>query len=85
MSKIDEALARVNAAMGKLEGAFEAANDTVPSGGGEQKLHKEIEVLRARAKEDAKLRAEAAGAVREALMDLRGAMARSQSGEQANA
>ena len=81
MSNIDDALARVNAAMEKLETAFEAkaasdakAVSAAPAGGGETKLKKEIQVLRARAEEDARLRAEAAGAVREALRDLRGAV-----------
>ncbi len=85
MSKIEEALARLNNAMDTLEGAFEAAGESPPVEGDAGNLHEEIRVLRARAQEDAKLRSEAAGAVREALRDLRGAMTRGQTGEQANA
>ncbi|MFK7945931.1 MAG: hypothetical protein AB8B85_23895 [Paracoccaceae bacterium] len=83
-SKLDHALARMNAAMTKLENAFDGAEppaiwgDQVPDAPGlkanQDEMAKEIRALRARANEDAKLREEAATAVREALRDLRGAV-----------
>ena len=86
MSKIDEALGRLGQALDSLEQAFDAAGGVAPAPDEETaRLHEEIRVLKTRAAEDARLRAEAAGAVREALRDLRGAMARGRNGEQANA
>ena len=87
MSRIEAALARLTGAMDRLEEAVEVAATSGPADTAEaERLQDEIQVLRSRAEEDVKLRAEAAGAVREALRDLRGAMTRSaQSGEQANA
>ena len=84
MSKIDDALGRLTKALDGLEASFDAAGGEVADAETTH-LHEEIRVLKARAEEDARLRAEAAGAVREALRDLRGAMARGQTGEQANA
>lgn len=84
MSRIEAALVRLTGALDQLEAAVEASG---PADAAEaERLQDEIQILRSRAEEDAKLRAEAAGAVREALRDLRGAMVRStRSGEQANA
>jgi len=85
MNKIDTAIARLDGAMTRLEqamaedaGAVAEADMAVKAE--RDRLEDEVRVLRARAEEDAKLRAEAASAVREALRDLRGAVAR-QSGE----
>lgn len=87
MSRIDAALSRLSGALDRLEEAVQTAAAGGPADAAEAvRLHEEIQVLRARADEDARLRAEAAGAVREALRDLRGAMTRgTQPGEQANA
>lgn len=83
-SKLDEALARMNDALTLLEAAFDAAEPpeiwgeetpNAPSLRAErEEMAEEIRALRARAHEDAKLREEAAIAVREALRDLRGAV-----------
>ena len=87
MEKIDSAITRIGSALDRLEKVIDdrmatetlwgdstedvpelrVANDT---------LETEVRELRARAAEDAKLRAEAAEAVREALSDLRGAVTR---------
>lgn len=87
MSGIEAALTRLTGALDHLEEAVEAVVTAGPADAAEaQRLQDEVLTLRARAEEDARLRAEAAGAVREALRDLRGAMTRStQTGEQANA
>ena len=87
MSRINAALERLTGALERLEGAMDDLGATVPTDPHDAlRLQDEIQVLKARAQEDARLRAEAAGAVREALRDLRGAMVRSaQPGEQANA
>ena len=86
MSKLDEALARINSAMDRLENVIDTrVGETVWGDVDEEapdlrmehgQLQDEVKALRARAAEDAKLRAEAADAVREALSDLRGAMTR---------
>ena len=87
MSRINAALERLTGALERLEGAMDDLGAAVPTDPHDAlRLQDEIQVLKARAQEDARLRAEAAGAVREALRDLRGAMVRSaQPGEQANA
>lgn len=82
--KLDDALARMDAALAKLEEAFDAAEppaiwgDETPNSpalnADSEKMAAEIKALRARAHEDAKLREEAALAVRQALRDLRGAV-----------
>ena len=87
MSKLDDALNRINKALDRLETAVETRSvvDTVWGDMEDDapdlrvahdELQDEVKALRARAAEDAKLRAEAADAVREALSDLRGAMTR---------
>lgn len=87
MTSIDNALTRISAALDRLETAVETRSvvDTVWGDVQEDapslrvahdELQDEVKALRARAAEDAKLRAEAADAVREALSDLRGAMTR---------
>lgn len=87
MSNLDNALTRIGAALDRLETAIETRSvvDTVWGDVDEKapdlrvandQLQDEVKALRARAAEDAKLRAEAADAVREALSDLRGAMTR---------
>ncbi|MEM6624786.1 MAG: hypothetical protein AAF674_21420 [Pseudomonadota bacterium] len=83
MSKLDRALSRMDAAIGQLEAAIDArpgsseveVSEELPVLQAERdQLEGEVEALRARAKEDARLRSEAAAAVREALRDLRGAV-----------
>ncbi len=76
MSKINAALERLNTSMARLEAAYDAADAAVEPPEAGDDLHQEIQRLRSRRDEDAKLRAEAAGAVREALQDLRGAVTR---------
>lgn len=87
MSNINTALTRISGALDRLETAIETRSvvDTVWGDVEEEapelrvandQLQDEVKALRARAAEDAKLRAEAAVAVREALSDLRGAMTR---------
>ena len=83
-SNLDTALARMDAALAKLEAAFDGTEP--PAIWGDEtpevpdlrverdEMAEEIRALRARADEDAKLREEAAIAVREALRDLRGAV-----------
>ena len=87
MSSIDTALTRISTALDRLETAIETREvvdqtvwgDATPDAPdlrvAHDHLENEVKALRARAAEDAKLRAEAADAVREALSDLRGAMA----------
>ncbi len=87
MTKIEAAIERMTAAITALEGEIEAAAakmtaavDTVDAEVAEipelmserDQLADEVKALRERAEEDARLRAEAAVAVREALDDLRG-------------
>lgn len=84
MSRLEEALQRLDTAVADLEGALLAAGagavaaevgPELPELRSERdKLADEVQALRARAAEDAELRAEAALAVREALNDLRGAV-----------
>ena len=81
-SRLDEALARMDTALDKLEAAFDAAeppaiwgdeSTSTPELRAERdKMADEIRELRSRAHEDARLREEAALAVRDALRDLRG-------------
>lgn len=82
MGRLEEALTRLGNAVEDLEVAVEsveAADGNSPSSSElpvlmteRDELADEVKALRARAAEDAELRAEAALAVREALNDLRG-------------
>ena len=83
MGRLEEALKRLGNAVQDLETAIEAAEPVerdpevssteLPVLLSERdELAEEVKALRARAAEDAELRAEAALAVREALNDLRG-------------
>ena len=94
MNKIDAALVRMSNALDRLDENIEAHLAGPDSAGlnvpglkaAHDQLEIEVEALRARAAEDARLRAEAAEAVREALSDLRGAMAaKAEDGAPANA
>ncbi|MEM7189863.1 MAG: hypothetical protein AAF439_09650 [Pseudomonadota bacterium] len=94
MEKIDDAIGRLGAAVGRLEAAMDAMPDRasknaaapVEASEDHAKLEAEVMTLRARAEEDAKLRAEAASAVRAALTDLRSAVTRQvEGGTPANA
>ena len=96
MTKTEAALERLEAALGRLEIAAEAAEakqdsdearPELPFPSEERdRLEGEIRSLRERAKEDARLRAEAADAVRDALSDLRTIVAqRNGQGAAANA
>lgn len=92
MTTLNKAMARMDAALTRLEAAFDAArpgevgSDEAPGSAELQherdKMADEIRALRARTDADARLREEAAEAVREALRDLRGAV---DQGEPANA
>ncbi len=83
MSELDEALRRLDGAVARLESAI--AHGAPPGAGDDRTdlraerdlLAGEVSRLRARAAEDARLRAEAAAAVRDALHDLRGAIGQS--------
>ncbi len=83
MGRLEEALARLGNVVADLEAAVEASEavdrtSAVSSSelpvllNERDELAEEVQALRARAAEDAELRAEAALAVREALNDLRG-------------
>lgn len=80
MSKLDSALARMDAALGRLEKAVDAVSeepgeDELDAVRAERdELSEEVKALRAQTEEDARLRLEAAEAVRAALNDLRGAV-----------
>ena len=80
MSQLDEALRRLDGAVARLEAAMSgrAGDGQDPDMAGivaeRDRLAHEVQRLRARAADDARLRAEAAAAVREALHDLRGAI-----------
>lgn len=86
MRQIEEALARMGQVVDRLEVAVEDVLTGEDIWGTEDaeladvmserdRLAGEVETLRARAEADAELRAEAASAVRQALTDLRGAVA----------
>lgn len=86
MRQIEEALARMGQVVDRLEVAVEDVLTGEDIWGAEDaeladvmserdRLAGEVETLRARAEADAELRAEAASAVRQALTDLRGAVA----------
>jgi len=86
MNKIDDAIGRLGAALTRLEQAL--ADGVAPQAAEDgalqtehARLAAEVQVLRGRAADDARLRTDAAGAVREALRDLRGAVARQGGGE----
>lgn len=91
MSQLDEALRRLDGAVARLESAIEggASRAADPEIGELQaernRLAEEVRKLRGRSAEDAKLRAEAAAAVREALHDLRGAIGQPADGMYGNA
>ena len=75
MSQLEVALRRLDGAVARLEAAVgeeraPGADLTVER----DRLAEEVEQLRARSAEDARLRVEAARAVRSALHDLRGAI-----------
>jgi hypothetical protein len=80
MDQLDEALRRLDGAVARLESAVDHGNSANGADGGSDlhaerdRLAEEVSRLRARAAEDARLRAEAAAAVRDALTDLRGAI-----------
>lgn len=86
MSQLEEALRRLDGAVARLEGSLSSAETAGARAGGDggtdlaalraerDELAEEVRILRERAVEDARLRAEAARAVREALQDLRGAV-----------
>jgi hypothetical protein len=79
MSQLDEALRRLDGAVARLESAVADGALAGPDTDREllaerNRLAEEVHRLRARAAEDARLRAEAAAAVRDALHDLRGAI-----------
>lgn len=85
MSRLDEAMQRLGAALTRLEAAFDERLASSGSGLAEleterDQLWQEVQELRAQANEDARLRAEAAAAVREALHDLRGAVGQDPAG-----
>ena len=84
-SELEQAMARLDAALNRLETAIDSQmkpgeiwgeeTPEIPQLRAERDgLADEIRVLRDRAAKDAELRAEAATAVREALADLRGAV-----------
>lgn len=82
MGQLDEALQRLDGAVARLEsavrtGATGGDPDLAGLADERDRLAEEVRRLRARASEDARLRAEAAAAVREALHDLRGAIGHS--------
>ncbi len=85
MKELERALRRLDGAVKLLEttiddGAMSASvseevgADVAALGAERDRLVEEVERLRAQAEEDARLRAEAARAVRSALHDLRGAV-----------
>ena len=83
MSELERALWRLDGAVARLEAAIDAgampaagaaAEELAALGAGRDRRADAVERLRARAAEDARLRAEAARAVRSALDDLRGAV-----------
>lgn len=79
MSQLDDALQRLDAAVTRLETALGERAASAGAGLADleaerDQLSHEVLELRARADEDARLRTEAAAAVRDALHDLRGAI-----------
>jgi hypothetical protein len=83
MSELESALQRLGDAVKRLETAMDEQDETagdapeveIPAVVAERDhLANEVEKLQARADEDKLLRAEAADAVRQALIDLRGAV-----------
>ena len=80
MPDIDSALAKLEAALdraaaanaGKHDGAEALVSELEEVRAERDRLQAEIETLRSASEEDARLRAEAADAVRNALADLRG-------------
>lgn len=86
MSQLEMALRRLQGAVARLEGALgdaampdagardAAASQAAALGDERDRLAEEVERLRDRASEDARLRAEAATTVRSVLHDLRGAV-----------
>lgn len=84
MKTVDDAIDRMDAALARLEAVFDAVEPPaiwghetpeIPELKRERdQMADEIRNLRARADADAKLRQEAAVAVRQALRDLRGAV-----------
>ena len=91
MSQLDEALNRLDGAVARLEAALAGGtpgrddSDVAGLRAERSRLADEVRTLRGRAAEDARLRAEAAAAVREALHDLRGAIGRPPEGMHGNA
>ncbi len=91
MSQLDEALRRLAGAVARLEEALAKGGttgddpDIAELRAERGRLVDEVRTLRGRAAEDARLRAEAAAAVREALHDLRGAIGRPAEGMHGNA
>lgn len=88
MSQLDEAMQRLDRALTRLETAIEArvaasGPDIADLEAERDQLWQEVQELRARSSEDARLRAEAAAAVREALHDLRGAVGERTGGDHA--
>lgn len=86
MSELDKALDRLGSAVAHLiEGAgrkqndSEAAEQLAELTAERDRLKAEVKTLLDQRKEDAKLRSEAAEAVRDALSDLRGLVAQSES------
>ena len=84
MSELESALRRLDGAVARLEATvgergMPAPPELAELGAERDRLAEEVGRLRDRAAEDARLRAEAARAVRSALHDLRGAV------DQANA
>ncbi|HET7410262.1 MAG TPA: hypothetical protein VFJ13_08665 [Paracoccaceae bacterium] len=95
MSQLEHALRRLDGAMARLESAIAAgvldgavagaAPEVAELQAERDRLSDEVWRLRARADEDARLRAEAAAAVRDALHDLRGAIGQEPQGMHGNA
>jgi uncharacterized coiled-coil DUF342 family protein len=86
MSELDKALDRLGSAVAQLiEGAgrkqngAEVADQLAELTAERDRLKAEVKNLLAQRKEDSKLRSEAAEAVRDALSDLRGLVAQSES------
>lgn len=88
MSELDKALDRLGSAVaqliegsGRKQNGADAAEQIAELTAERDKLKAEIKTLLAQRQEDAKLRSEAAEAVRDALSDLRGLVAQSESGK----